>query len=248
MAKFFCRAKEKENYQVPLLISLNYALGSNRRRLQWKEQKKIQQKKKENYANFFSATAADLVWKFVRTSPSFSLLWMASLSPHVCYCPLCGALCDLLARLVKSCSFLEFANNRQYIKSVFSLDLKTIERRRRVCAPYLSLSHSLSVSLLTFHTIFKWKAKCAPATSKLPFLSLFLHFFNENMSSKVENELKLRKAKEKKRENPPKKWNVNRISSTELWMLLWIITAKGVKSVQSVFHSKLSNESLGKTG
>lgn len=230
------------------MISLNYALGSNRRRLQWKEQKKIQQKKKENYANFFSATAADLVWKFVRTSPSFPPLSTVSLSPHVCYCPLCGALCDLLARLVKSCSFLEFANNRQYIKSVFSLDLKTIERRRRVCAPYLSLSHSLSVSLLTFHTIFKWKAKCAPATSKLPFLSLFLHFFNENMSSKVENELKLRKAKEKKRENPPKKWNVNRISSTELWMLLWIITAKGVKSVQSVFHSKLSNESLGKTG
>lgn len=248
MGKFFCRAKEKGKLSSTTFDQLKLRTWEQSQAAAVERAKENPAEKKENYANFFSATAADLVWKFVRTSPSFPLLWMASLSTHVCYYPLCGALCDLLARLVKSCSFLEFANNRQYIKSVFSLDLKTIERRRRVCAPYLSLSHSLSVSLLTFHTIFKWKAKCAPATSKLPFLSLFLHFFNENMSSKVENELKLRNVKEKKRENPPKKWNVNRISSTELWMLLWIITAKGVKSVQSVFHSKLSNESLGKTG
>lgn len=56
MAKFFCRAQEKAGK----LSSTTFDQLKLRTWEQSPEKKKIQQKK-ENYANFFSATAADLV-------------------------------------------------------------------------------------------------------------------------------------------------------------------------------------------
>lgn len=189
MAKFLAERGKKKKRKIikhHFWSALTTHLGAIAGRRE-KEKKSV-----KNYANFFSPTASDLVWKFVRPS-----LTPPSISPSLplsllvcCHCPLGGALCDLLARLVKSRWLLKFANNHQYIKSVFSLDLKTIQRHWVQFIPPPFLSFSLSVSLLTFPTIFIWK--CAAATSQVPFLSLFLHFF-ENMSSKVENEVKLEK-------------------------------------------------------
>lgn len=62
MAKFFCRAKEKGKLSSTTFDQLKLRTWEQSQAAAVKRaKKKIQQKKKENYANFFSATAADLV-------------------------------------------------------------------------------------------------------------------------------------------------------------------------------------------
>lgn len=71
MAKFFCRAKEKGKLSSTTFDQLKLHTWEQSQAAAVKRAKENPAEKKENYANFFSATAADLVWKFVRTSLSF---------------------------------------------------------------------------------------------------------------------------------------------------------------------------------
>lgn len=73
MAKFFCRAKEKGKLSSTTFDQLKLRTWEQSQAAAVERAKENPAEKKENYANFFSATAADLVWKFVRTSPLFPL-------------------------------------------------------------------------------------------------------------------------------------------------------------------------------
>lgn len=94
MAKFFCRAKEKGKLSSTTFDQLKLRTWEQSQAAAVERAIENPAEKKENYANFFSATAADLVWKFVRTSPLFPFSqWLPSLPMSAA--ARCVALCAI---------------------------------------------------------------------------------------------------------------------------------------------------------